>query len=199
MVEDLGLGKHPVRIEHEVPQKLEFRGGEFNNGSTPTDLVRVVVELQVVYPDDRVVVDQWLGAPQHGPDAGHHLVQAERLSHVVIAANGQPCHLVFRIVLGSQEEDREVLARGPKAPRDSEAVHIGEHDVEDGEIRRMEVGCSQGVPSVPGRDHFEACESKRGGQQLTNVRFVVDNKELGFGPILFHTSHNAPSVWEFSG
>ena len=51
-----------------------------------------------------------LGAAQYGPDPGHHLVEAERLGDIVVAAHGQARDLVLGVVLGRQEQDGEVLA-----------------------------------------------------------------------------------------
>jgi len=67
----------------------------------------------------------------------------------------------------------------PHAARDGEAVHVREHDVEHHEIglevahelpRAVAVGC---------RVHLEAGEAQGCGQQLADVRLVVDDDEPG--------------------
>jgi hypothetical protein len=62
----------------------------------------------------------------------------------------------------------------------------------------MELGGGEGVASVAGRDDLEACEPQGGGEQLADVWFIIDDEQLGFGTVLFHTSHDAPRIWEFS-
>ena len=49
-------------------------------------------------------------ATKHDPDAGHQLLDAERLGHVVVAADGQAVDLVLGGVLGGEEDDRNLVA-----------------------------------------------------------------------------------------
>ena len=51
---------------------------------------------------------------------------------------------------------------------------------------------------VARRHHLKPCEAQRRGQQLADVRFIIDHEELCFGTVLFHISHDAPRNWEFS-
>ena len=87
------------------------------DGPAAAHLVGVVVELQVINPDDGVVVEQRLGAAEDGPDPGHDLVEAEGLGDVVVAADGEAGDLVLGVVLRGQEQDGEVLAGCPELAR----------------------------------------------------------------------------------
>ena len=92
-----------------------------------------------------------------------------------------------------------MLAGGAQAAGDGEAVHVRQHDVQHGEVGGVQLGGGQGVAAVAGRDHFEAGEAQGRGQQLADVGFIIDNEQLGFGTVLFHDSHDAPRLCEFSG
>ena len=48
VVQDLGLGQHPVGVEHEVAQQLELRGGQVDLAPVAEDLVGVVVQDRCV-------------------------------------------------------------------------------------------------------------------------------------------------------
>ncbi|GAP54873.1 hypothetical protein AHiyo6_14380 [Arthrobacter sp. Hiyo6] len=159
----------------------------------------VVVELQIIHPDHCVVIHHGLRAAQNGTDPGHHLIQAERFGDIVVSAHGQAGHFVFGVVLGREEQHGEPLAGSAEPPGHGEAVHIGQHDVQDGEVRCMELGRGKSFTSAAGRDNFEAGKPKRGGEQLTDVRFIIHDEELGFRAVLFHNSHDAPRIWKFSG
>src|SRR5690349_14710436 len=47
VVEDLRLGQHPVRVQHQVTQQLELGRRELDALAGPVDLVRLLVQLQV--------------------------------------------------------------------------------------------------------------------------------------------------------
>lgn len=92
-----------------------------------------------------------------------------------------------------------MLAGSAEAPGHREAIHVRQHDVQDCQIRRVEIGRGEGFATIGGRDDLEACKTQRRGQQLADVGLVVDNKKLGFGTVLFHDIHDAPRIWEFTG
>src|SRR5476649_2360813 len=54
VVEDLGLGEHPVGVEHEVAQQLELGRGDFDEAPAASDLMGVLVELDVVETQGRL-------------------------------------------------------------------------------------------------------------------------------------------------
>ncbi len=64
---------------------------------------------------------------------------------------------------------------------DGEAVAIGEHDVEDHEVGAEVRRGSQGVGSGAGDLDVEAFVAKRGGDQVGDVRLVVDDEDSGVG------------------
>ena len=74
---------------------------------------------------------------------GDQLGQRERLGHVVVATDGQAGQLVLQRVAGGEEEDGDPDAVGPQAPGDLEAVEVGQHHIEDDEVRRILLGLGQ--------------------------------------------------------
>lgn len=160
-------------------------GDETDHRAAAPDFVGVVIEFKVVDADNGVVVFKRLGATEDGPDARDHFVQAEGLGDVVVAADGQSGDLVLGVILGREEKDREVLARCAEASGYGEAVHVREHDVQYGEVRSMGVRSSKRFATIGRCNDLETCETQRRGEKLTDVGFVVNNKELGFGAVLF--------------
>ncbi len=71
---------------------------------------------------------------QDGVDPGDQLFHAEGFGEVVVAADGEPPDPIVGGVSGGEEHDREVMSGGAELLADLEAVQIGEHDVEDGQI-----------------------------------------------------------------
>jgi hypothetical protein len=68
-----------------------------------------------------------------GFDAGYELRRAERLDDIVVGAETQSADFVDVFPLGRYHEDRNLFF-GPDALADVEAVHPGQHDVQQNEI-----------------------------------------------------------------
>jgi len=136
----------------------------------------------------------------HRADAGHDLLQAERLGDVVVAADGQALDLVVDRVTGRHEDDGQLAARLAEPAGHLEAVHIGEHDVEDHEVRVALRGARDGGAPVVGDGHVEAGEPERRREQLTDVGLVLDHEErrLGDGGV-GHGGKCAEIRWELAG
>jgi hypothetical protein len=74
------------------------------------------------------------GAPQHGPDAFHDLVQAERLGDVVVGAQGQARDAVWDTVACRHENDGDRRAARPHPAHHLEPVAVGNHHVQQHEV-----------------------------------------------------------------
>ena len=143
VVEDLRLGQHVARVEHEVAQQVELGRGQVDRVAAAPHLVRALVELEIGEAQDAVVLGLVAGPPQDGVHAGDHLGQGERLGHVVVAADGQAGQLVLERVAGGEEEDGHADAVGAESPGHLEPVEVGQHHVEDDEVRRVLLGLGQ--------------------------------------------------------
>ncbi len=152
--------------------------------------MRVVVEFEVACHDDGVLlVLEAAGAAQHRTDAGDDLFEAEGLRDVVIAADGQPRDLVRGVIAGGEEDDGSVHADLPEPAGDGEAVHIGQHHVEDEEVGVGLLRQAQGLGSVGGGDDVEACEAQARREEFADVGLIVDNEEGGFDVGVILCSH----------
>lgn len=73
------------------------------------------------------------GAAQHGVDPQDQFARAERFGDIVVGAGLQPEDAVLLVTAGGEHDDgdRPVL---PHSAADLEAVHGGEHQVQDDEV-----------------------------------------------------------------
>ena len=180
MVEDLHLGDDASGVDDEVAQELEFGGGQVDGHARARDFVGVLVDDEVSDAQECVVFFGAHGAAQDGADAGDDLFEAEGLGDVVVAADGQALDLVAHVVARGEEEDGDRDAGVAQAPGDGEAVHVGEHDVEDDEVGARGLGFVECAAAVLGGDDVEAGKTQRGGEEVSDVGFVVDDEEFCF-------------------
>jgi hypothetical protein len=182
MIEDLHLGQHPVGVAHEVAEQLELGGGELDLLAVPPDLVAVLVEFEVgeLQPRRRLAAVA-PGAAQHGPDPGDDLFQAERLGHVVVAAEGQAADLVLGRVAGGKEHHGDLRAAAAQPADDVKAVHVGQHDVEHDEIGPVPLRGLHRLVSRRRGDHLETRVPQAGRQQFQDVRLVLDHEQPRIG------------------
>ena len=143
VVEDLRLREHVARVEHEVAQQVELRGGEVDDVPAASHLVRTLIELDVGEAQDAVVLGLVPRPTQDGVDPGDDLGQREGLGDVVVAAHGEAGQLVLERVARGQEEDGDAHAVGAQAAGDLESVEVGEHDIEDDEVGRILLGLGE--------------------------------------------------------
>ena len=129
MIEYPASTEDAAGVQHEEPQQPELGGRQRDEDAVPPDFVAVFVEFQAgdAYPRGRRGT---AGAPQHGPDAFQHLVQAERLGHVVVCAEGQAGDTLADTVASAQEDDRNARAVRPHPAHHLEPVAVRHHHVE---------------------------------------------------------------------
>ncbi len=153
--------------------------------------MRVVVELEVGEREaGRAVTVDRARPPQHGAHTRDELFEAERLRHVVVAADGQAFDLLLGRVAGGEEHDRHVVAVGAQPLHHREPVAVGEHDVEDHEVGAEHRRRLQRVGAGARDLDVEAFVPQRGGDQVGDVRLVVDDEDSCIG----HRGMVAPKV-----
>ena len=178
VIEDLGLGQHPLRVGHEVAEQLELRGREGDQLAGLPDLVGVVVEGEVGEGQPAVGgVDLGPGPAQHGSDPGDDLAQAEGLGDVVVCAGREAAHLVLGRVAGRQEQDGYAVALTSQPGQHREPVEPGHHHVEDHQVGPERRGQRQRLLAAGRGGDLEAGEAQAGSQQLDDVRLVVDDQQ----------------------
>ncbi len=150
------------------------------------DLVAVLVEHQVT--DDDLGAARLVGhagAAQQGTQPQHHLFDAERLGHVVVAARGQPGDAVLDRVLRGQQQQRQPWDLLAQPVQHVEAAHVGQHHVEHDDVGRVVAGQRDRRRAVPGGGDVPALVAQRHRDQLGQHRFVVDDEHvdrLAVGP-----------------
>src|SRR6266511_1394455 len=181
VVEDLSLRQHPPDVVHQVAQQLELGRRQLDAAAGAPHLVALFVQLQVgdPQPDRGRRRHPCAGAAEHRPDAGEHLLEAERLGDVVVAADRQPGHLVLGGVPRRQEQHRGSRAARPEPAGHVEAVQVGQHHVEDDQVRAVSLGGLQGLEAARGGCDLEAGEPQAGRQQLQDVGLVLDHQQPG--------------------
>jgi len=182
VVEDLRLGDDPAGVEHEVAQQRELGGRELERDAGARDLVRVLVEDDVVVAQQAVVDRHGRRLPpQQRAHPSDDLLEAERLGDVVVAAEGQPGHLVLDRVARGEEQHGRLAAVGAEAPGDLEAVDVGHHHVEHEQVGPPLAHGGERLEAGAGRPYVEADEPQTGREQVGDVRLVVDDEHAGLG------------------
>ena len=146
------------------------------NSPARRDLARVLVELDVLEAQP-ALVGPAAGAPQDHPDARHQLLEAERLGHVVVAAGGEAAQLVLGGVARGQEDDRHVAALGAEPLGDLEALHVGQHHVEDHHLRPEALDGGQRLLARGRGRRLEALVAQGHGDHVDDVGLVVDDQD----------------------
>ena len=103
------------------------------------------------------------GAPQHSPDPGDDLLQAERLGDVVVPAQGQAADLVLGGVARGQEDDGNAGSAPAQPPDDIETVHVRQHHVEHDEVGTVALSGLDRLGSGCRRDDVETRVAQAGG------------------------------------
>ena len=113
---------------------------------------------------------------EEGADPGAQLAQAERLGHVVVGAELEPDDLVELGILGRQHDDRHARL-GPDDAADLDPRQLGEHQVEQDEVRALGTELDQRLAAVGGRHDPESVGLERVDERLAKGRLVVDDED----------------------
>jgi len=128
-----------------------------------------------------MVVNLSAGPPQDGPDSRDDLLEAEGFGDIVIAAHGQPGDLVVDRVTRRDEDDRQMAAALTQFAGHREAVHIGEHDVQDAQVGVVRGGHLECLGARARRGDVKAGKAQRRGQEFADIGLVLDDEQSSFG------------------
>jgi hypothetical protein len=106
--------------------------------------------------------------------------RAERLDDVIVGAKLEPDHAVGFFSSGGQHDDRHVRALAELAA-DVEAGAVGEHHIEQYEVRLLTVGGPEGVGHGAHDLRHEAFAFERRGQRLRDRALVLDEQDPASG------------------
>ena len=115
------------------------------------------------------------GTPGHGADACHELMHAERFDHIVVGAHLQRYNPVDLLAASADHDDRYLRAC-PDGAADVSAVHVGQPQIQQHEIRRgrRHIRHGRGTSRHPAR--LEAGPAQAVAQPGSH-RFVVFDHE----------------------
>ena len=162
------------------------------------DLARVLVELDVLERQAARLGLGGAGAAQDRADAGDELLEAERLGHVVVAAERQAADLVLGRVARGEEDDRHAAALGAEPLGDLEALHVGQHDVEHDQVR-AEARARPRAPRAPVPADSTSKPWKRSAIVTTSTMFGSSSttRTRCWAAVVAHALSVGRSRWEF--
>lgn len=139
-------------------------------------------------PQGAFVQDE-IADPEPAPDFGtgrrsvaeraesqHHLLQAEGLADVVIAAVLQSRDPILDAGPGAEKQHRQSAGLFPQRTHHLEPVHIRQLDVEHHDVRGCLPGGPEGRCAVARRGHLPSFVPQRDGHQLADERLAVDDQ-----------------------
>ena len=141
LFEELLAGKDLPGGARQRGEQVEFEGGQRDDAAPAFDDVAGDVDRQVLQGQALVGL-RVLAAAQSRAYAGHEFLGFEGLGDVVVRASFEPGDDVGRIRAGGQHNDRHV-GDATDCPAHVEAVHAGEHDVEEDQVRVVFLKLSQ--------------------------------------------------------
>src|SRR5215207_3493012 len=147
--------EHPAGARRERHEELELGVGEVHLLVGDGDpAAREVYAQPVVVELVRALARRYRGPAHDSPHPRHQLPHGERLGDVVVGPELQPHDPIYLVVLGCQHDDGHVALR-PDAPAHLRAVQLGEHDVQDYEVRLVALERLEGLLAVANRLDLE--------------------------------------------
>ena len=122
-----------------------------------------------------------LGSAQQGPYPRQQLAEAERLGDVVVRPELEPDDLVHLRALGGQHQDRHARF-GANDPAHLGATQLGQHEVQQDEVRPVAPERLDGLPPVGRLDHDESFRLQTLGQGFAQRSFVVYDQDRSSHP-----------------
>ena len=113
-------------------------------------------------------------APKLCLHAGNQLKWVEGLGDVIIRAEGKTGDLIHILHLCSQHDDgKEMLF--PDLPAEREAVHIGQHHIQNGKGKLLLLRAEKGFRGAVKFTHLKAFVLQINLDEVCNFLFVIDN------------------------
>ena len=122
------------------------------------------------------LLERAAAALQDRADPRHHLARAERLDHIIVAAELEAEHPVDLVVARGEEQDRQIVA-GAQLAADVEAVHPRHVDVEHDEVGALRRDRAERAFAVRRLGGLHPRLAEREAQHLADVRVVVDDQD----------------------
>ena len=115
-------------------------------------------------------------APEQGVHPGGQLRRGEGLGHIVIGPGHQPRDLVHFLGPGGEHDDADLFVSRPDAAADLEAVHIRQHDVQQGHTHvGVQAQLLQGLLPGAGLDGLIPGAVEVDDHKASDVRFILQD------------------------
>ena len=180
VIQQLLSGEYLIGRGRQEIEQLQLLGRHFHRVSHIEDRVVGQVDGEVRVFHEFACLGRrgrragWLVPAQHGFYPGHQLFRVKGFDHVIVGAQLQSQHLVKGLALGGQHDDG-YLAFGAKLPADLIAVHAGQHQIQQYQIRCKAFKGLQRFLAVVGNLGVVALFVQVEGDQLCDIHVVIYN------------------------
>lgn len=180
VLEELFAGLNAAATFHEGGEEFEFGGGQVDALAADGDEVARDIDGEVTGLEAFGAFGGLGAAFEEFADAEDEFAGAERLGDVIVGAEFETQNAVDFGGPGGEHDDGDAGGGGVAAEElaDFQAVHLGEHDVEEDEIGGIEAGGLEGFGAVGGGDHLEAGTFQIEGDQFDGIGLVVHDQDL---------------------
>jgi len=120
--------------------------------------------------------DRLSGPTEQRTHAGDKLAGREGLREVIVGTELEPNYLVELGIARREHQDGHI-ALLPDAAAHLEAVEIGQHDVEEHDVRPALMERLEAAFAVLSRENLEAFLAQRVTERVTQIRVVVDEND----------------------
>lgn len=175
-IDDARAREDVTRLAEKQRQQIELDARELEFLSTPTCAPRGLRDAQ-----DGFTALCTRRAPEHGLDSGNDLAWRERFDDVVVSAHFERANSIgFCIATGEHDDGRPVSDAGRDLGNEIEATAIGQHQVQEQEIRgRLEFG-----PRLLERASLtgqKLCFPEGIGNRFGDGRLILDHEDRTLG------------------
>ena len=167
-------------MPQQVLEQGELARAEVDGAAPEAHGAPPLVQLELAHAEHLVGLQR--RAPQERAGAGEQLREGEGLGEVVVGAGVQAGHLVVDLVAGGEQQDRGGRPRGAHAAQHLEAVHAGQHDVQDDGVELGVQGALQPSPAVGLHRHHEAGFAQALTDEAGDAAFVFHDEHAHGGP-----------------
>ena len=137
----------------------------------------------------QLTLDRFRGlAAQQRTHAGKKLGQTEGLGHVVIRTGVEADDHVNFVRAGSEDQDRDSVARGTDLAGDIQAVHVRQAEVQDDQVNTTDI--REGLSARRVRTHVVTLPAQCAGKGLRDGRIVFNEENCSHAFILAIPNQN---------